>query len=139
MATYTAAGVAPAGSVNVQAYKATGYAPYTGKGFFPGVGSVAPATPDAGPQAVTPGQAFTLTLPTTEDYILCFVDGSNKVLLWYRNQFHPQRPDTPTLETGNGAPTGTRPNPTIYVRKDGTAGSTLYWTTGNGTWTATTA
>lgn len=42
----------------------------------------------------------------------------------------------PTVTRGNGAPSSTQPNSSLYLRTDGTTGSRLYVSAGGGTWSA---
>ena len=42
----------------------------------------------------------------------------------------------PTTTTGNGAPSATQPNGSIYLRKDGAANTRLYVSEGGGAWSA---
>ena len=42
----------------------------------------------------------------------------------------------PTITTGNGAPSATQPNGSIYLRKDGAANTRLYVSEGGGAWSA---
>lgn len=47
---------------------------------------------------------------------------------------------SPTITTGAGAPTATRPRGSVYLRTDGAADTTLYVNTDGGTtWTALTS
>lgn len=41
----------------------------------------------------------------------------------------------PTITAGTGAPSGTQPNGSLYLRSDGTTGARLYVSTGS-TWNA---
>jgi len=42
----------------------------------------------------------------------------------------------PTIRFGAGAPAGTQPNGSLWVRNDGTTGARLYVSAGGGTWNA---
>ena len=129
MATYTTSQKAPNGAVNVRAYKASNFAPTSQKPSFPQAGQSAPSNPDVTDAAVNPPNYVTVTLPTQEAYIVCFVDGSSKVVSTVTVQYHPQRPVQGLMVgSGQGAPSGTVGTPVepmLYVQTDGADGKIL--------------
>jgi hypothetical protein len=123
---YTTSQQAPSNAVNVRAYKASRFAPYSGMPTFPSSGS-APASPDVADAPVNPPAYFTVTLPTNEPYIVCFIDNNGKVRSHVSVQFNPAPVIGPLIVgAGVGAPSMTPVGPMIYVQMDGAAGSRLW-------------
>ena len=95
------AGVAPSGTANVGAWRASRFQS-SGTGRFPGLGGAIPATPDA-TQAQAAG-SYSLTTPTNEPYWVACSDGNGKILAANLVHYEPPRFIAPTILGGQGNP-----------------------------------
>ena len=135
----------PAGITTVAGWKAANFAPYKSSAArFPEVGAAIPSNPDASAVGVTPGQNFSLSLPTNEPYWVAFYGSTNKVLLHFLYNYQPPSYASPVFLAGQGNPTTLGipavPNGVYFDVSASDPGANLrMFVSRNGSWVATAA
>jgi hypothetical protein len=111
---------------------------------FPGIGQTIPASPDAGPVVAAGNGSWTLNTSTAEDFYVAVYDGSNKIVNYFDQLYHPPRLAPASIMGGAGDPTqSTHPAfawgaaGDLYIRTDSSGPGTTVYQRRSGAWVAT--